>query len=124
MADASTTPARRGIHVPTWVFVTVGGVLLFLIAFAVGRRSERNHLDGGRFGEHAGRHGLGIVVLLVIVALVITGIVFAVRHFSGSGGGSADSSGTREAENVLAQRLARGEIDEADYRSRLNALKG
>ena len=123
MSDPSTTAARRGVHVPIWVFVTIGGLLLFLIAFAVGRRSERDHHDGGRFGEHAGRHGLGILVFLVIVALVITGIVFAVRHFSG-GAGRADSSGTSEAENLLAQRLARGEIDEAEYRSRLNALKG
>jgi putative membrane protein len=119
MSDVSSAPARHGIHVPTWVFVTIGGVLLFGIAFAIGRRSERRHFDGGRFGEHAGRHGLGILVVLVIVALVITGIVLAVRHFSGGG-----TSGTRDAENLLAQRLARGEIDEAEYRSRLDALRG
>jgi len=127
MSDVSSAPARRGIHVPTWVFVTVGGVLLFLIAFAVGRRSERNRHDGMRFGEHGGRHGLGILILIVIVALVITGIVLAVRHFSGSGSGAGravETSGTRDAENLLAQRLARGEIDEADYRSRLDALRG
>ena len=125
MSDVSSAPARRGIHVPTWVFVTVGGVLLFLIAFAVGRRSERNRHDGMRFGEHGGRHGLGILILIVIVALVITGIVLAVRHFSGSGSPAAPSpSATSDAENLLAQRLARGEIDEAEYRSRLDALRG
>lgn len=132
MSDVSTTPARRGVHVPTWVIVTIGGVLLFLVAFAVGRRSERNHHDGGRFGDHAGRHGLGILVFLVIVALVVTGIVLAVRHFSGTGsrdgghesGGATATSGTRDAEGLLAERLARGEIDEADYRSRLAALRG
>jgi len=125
MSDVSSTPARRGIHVPTWVFVTIGGVLLFGIAFAIGRRSERRH-DGGRF-DHAGRHGFGIFILLVIVALVITGVVLAVRHFSGSGGGDSTTpagSATRDAENLLAQRLARGEIDEAEYRSRLDTLRG
>jgi len=123
MSDASTALSRRGVHVPAWVFVTIGGVLLFGIAFAIGRRSGRDHHDGGRFGEHAGRHGLGVLVFLVILALVITGIVLAVRHFSrdtGRGG----TSGTRDAENLLAQRLARGEIDEAEYRSRLDALRG
>ena len=126
MSDVSSAPARRGIHVPTWVFVTVGGVLLFGIAFAIGRRSERRHFDGGRFGDHAGRHGLGILILLVIVALVITGIVLAVRHFSGGGAPlpPAAPPRTRDAENLLAQRLARGEIDEAEYRSRLDALRG
>ena len=126
MSDVSSAPARRGIHVPTWVFVAVGGVLLFLVAFAIGRRSERRHFDDGRFGDHAGRHGLGILILIVIVALVITGIVLAVRHFSvgGSGRDVPAPSGTRDAENLLAQRLARGEIDEAEYRSRLDALRG
>ncbi len=127
MSDVSSAPARRGIHVPTWVFVTIGGVLLFLLAFAIGRRSERRHLDGGRFGDHAGRHGLGILILIVIVALVIAGIVLAVRHFSGDGSAGRDASapsGTRDAENLLAQRFARGEIDEAEYRSRLDALRG
>ena len=126
MSDVRSTPARRGVHVPTWVFVTIGGVLLFGIAFAIGRRSERRHLDGGRF-DHAGRHGLGVLILLVIVALVITGIVLAVRHFSGSGGGASTmpaASTTRDAENLLAQRFAQGEIDEAEYRSRLGALRG
>ena len=102
-------------------------MLLFGIAFAIGRRSERRHLDGGRFGDHAGRHGLGILILLVIVALVITGIVLAVRHFSGGGSAGrrrAAPSATRDAENLLAQRFARGEIDEAEYRSRLDALRG
>ena len=62
MSDVSSAPPRRGIHVPTWVFVTVGGVLLFGIAFAIGRRSERRNFDGGRF-DHAGRHGLGILIV-------------------------------------------------------------
>jgi uncharacterized membrane protein len=122
MSDARTAP-RRGVHVPAWVFLAIGGVLLFGLAFAIGRRSERNHRDGMRFGEHAGRHGLGILVFLAVVALVITGIVLAVRHFSG-GGTSHGTSGTAEAESVLAQRLARGEIEEAEYRSRLDALRG
>jgi putative membrane protein len=125
MSDVSTASPRRGIHVPTWVIVTIGGVLLFGIAFAIGRRSERRHLDGGRFGEHTGRHGFGILILLVVVALVITGIVLAVRHFSGGATSTTpEVSGTRDAESLLAQRLARGEIDEAEYRSRLDALRG
>ena len=122
MSDVSSTPARRGVHVPTWVFVTIGGVLLFGIAFAIGRRSERRHLDGGRF-DHAGRHGLGVLLLVIVLALVITGIVLAVRHFSG-GRQRSNATRDRDAENLLAQRFAQGEIDEAEYRSRLDTAPG
>src|SRR4051812_12788416 len=102
MADGTTSPDRRGVHVPVWVFVGIGGVLLFLVAFAIGRRSERRHFDGGRFADHGGRHGLGVLLLVLVLALVVAGIVLAVRHFSGGGGSSA----TRDAERVLAQRFA------------------
>ena len=61
-----------------------------------------------------------MLLLVIVLALVVTGIVLAVRHFSGSG----NSSATRDAERVLAQRFAQGEIDEAEYRSRLEALRG
>ena len=110
---------RRGVHVPVWVFVVVGGILLFLVAFAIGRRSERRDFDGGRFGEHSGRHGLGVLLLVLVLALVVTGIVLAVRHFSGG-----TERATSDAERVLAQRFAQGEIDEAEYRSRLDTLRG
>jgi len=120
MADGTVSPNRRGVHVPVWVFVSVGGVLLFLVAFAIGRRSERRHFDGGRFGEHGGRHGLGVLLLVLVLALIVAGIVLAVRHFSGGGNANA----TSDAERMLAQRFAQGEIDEAEYRSRLDTLRG
>ena len=103
---------RRGVHVPVWVFVSVGGVLLFLVAFAIGRRSERRDFDGGRFGEHGGRHGLGVLLLVLVLALVVAGIVLAVRHFSGGGNANRDRA-TRSA--MLAQRFAAGR----DRRSRV-----
>ena len=110
---------RRGVHVPVWVFVIVGGGLLFLVAFAIGRRSERRDFDGGRFGDHGGRHGLGVLLLVLVLALVVTGVVLAVRHFSGG-----NANATSDAEHMLAQRFAQGEIDEAEYRSRLDTLRG
>ncbi len=102
---------RRGVHVPVWVFVIVGGVLLFLVAFAIGRRSERRDFDAGRFGEHSGRHGLGVLLLVLVLALVVTGIVLAVRHFSG--GGNANATQRRRADARTTLRAGR------DRRSRV-----
>jgi len=65
---------------------------------------------------------LGMVGIWVLVAAVI---FLLVRESRGSvrspvqgGAGSATSS----AEQILAERLARGEIDPAEYRERLEAL--
>ncbi|GAB3273554.1 hypothetical protein GCM10027449_11090 [Sinomonas notoginsengisoli] len=64
---------------------------------------------------------------------VITGIVLLARalgrgsaHAQGPGSQAALQPGTPAAprpEDVLAERFARGEIDEAEYRSRLDVLR-
>jgi putative membrane protein len=52
--------------------------------------------------------------------LVIGAIVLIVRAFGGSRPGEPQSV---TAEQVLAERYARGEIDDAEYRQRLSILR-
>ena len=62
--------------------------------------------------------GGGSLVFLVLVVIVVLFFVpdsQEPRH---------DRTPRTSAEDVLAERFARGEIDEQEYRSRLNALRG
>jgi putative membrane protein len=72
-----------------------------------------------------------ILMTLVMVAfwgLVITAVVLAVRYLAGGGahhnrvGGGSVPGGSR-AEDVLADRYARGEIDDDEYRRRLTLIR-
>ena len=65
------------------------------------------------------------VGMVVFWALVITAVVLAVRYLAGSPGTdtSPSGSGRTRAEELLAERLARGEIDENEYRQRLSLLR-
>jgi putative membrane protein len=65
------------------------------------------------------------VGMVAFWALVITAVVLAIRYLtrSRSSDASAASSGQNRAEDVLAERFARGEIDENEYRQRLSALR-
>jgi putative membrane protein len=117
---AADTPSSRGIHVPVWVVVVVGGLIVLGLGFGVARWThdgERRRFEGrGDFGGHGGR-GLGIVVLLVLIALIVLGVVLLYRHFGDR------RQGTSSAESVLAGRFARGEIDAAEFRERRDALR-
>ena len=89
------------------------------------------------YGNHMGGWGWGLMTFSSIVfwALVVFVIVLLVRHFSRTGqrppGGPAGygppgpghgpASGP---EQVLAERYARGEIDEEEYHRRLATLRG
>ena len=65
--------------------------------------------------------------------LVVVAVVLAVRHFSRSGGrppsgppssGPPPGASAHSAEQVLAERYARGEIDDEEYQRRLATLRG
>lgn len=60
---------------------------------------------------------------IVFWALLIVGIVALVRYTraTGAGGGSGQFS-RPTPEQLLAERYARGEIDETEYRQRLDGL--
>jgi putative membrane protein len=64
------------------------------------------------------------VVMVAFWAFVITAIVLGVRYVSG--GGSSHGPQTLEpsrAAGVLADRFARGEIDEDEFRRRMMAIR-
>jgi putative membrane protein len=129
------SPRSSSTHfrIPTWVAVVVGGLLVLGVGFVIGRATDGRHraraFDGaGRFGAHPGARLLGLLLFVLLIALVIAAIVALVRHFSsGSGSGAGAASGPSAAagaEELLAARLAKGEIDEDEYRRRRDALRG
>ena len=67
------------------------------------------------------RHGRGpvrafaVVLFLVVIAVVVIAALFVMRWWR--------KGPSRRAAGVLAERYARGEIDEAEYRERLNVLR-
>jgi putative membrane protein len=72
-------------------------------------------MDGGGWWWMGG----GSLLVLIVVVLLIWVLV---RHE-----GPTPTTGTppqrRSAEEILAERFARGEIDEQEYRSRSSALR-
>ncbi|MCX2933978.1 SHOCT domain-containing protein [Mycobacterium sp. CVI_P3] len=77
------------------------------------------------YGNGVGWFGWVItaIVLTLVFAAVITAIVVAIRYLTGGGQhNSGHQPRTRTAEDLLADRFARGEIDEDDYRRRMTAL--
>jgi putative membrane protein len=61
-------------------------------------------------------------MMVTFWALVIGALVAVIRA---GGAGGADAPTRRQApEEILAERLARGEIDEDDYHQRLDTLHG
>ena len=61
----------------------------------------------------------GTAWLLVVLALVLGGVAIALAVWAGS---RRDSDASDRAHDILRQRLATGEIDEAEYRERAQAI--
>ena len=122
---APAPPQRRGIHVPAWILVALGALVVFGLGFGIGRASDRHEVVR-RFGPAGapagGGRGVGLVLVLVVVALVGVGIYLLVHHFSTGTDEATRPSATGAAEAILADRLARGEIDDTEYRARRDAL--
>jgi putative membrane protein len=124
-ADApSETPERKGFYVNRWILVALGLVIVvaaaIAIGFAVSDGGDGERRSFGRFGEHhgGGGHILGIIVLLVLIAFAITAAVLVARRYR-----ERSTDVKTSAERILAERFARGEIDEADFLSRRDALR-
>ena len=68
------------------------------------------------------------LVMVAFWALVITAVVLAIRYLAGGGshhnrvGGGSAPAGSR-VEDVLAERYARGEIDDDEDRRRLTLIR-
>jgi putative membrane protein len=70
------------------------------------------------YGWHDGSWGIvWMVMSWVAIVVLVWVIALAIRHEAGG----ADRR--RDPVEILQKRFARGEIDEAEYRSRLNVLE-
>ena len=72
-----------------------------------------------RLVGHPG-HRWAWVVLLLLVVLVVGVTILIVRNLSGPRRAAAPN---RAAQTVLAERYARGEIDDDEFRRRRDALR-
>jgi putative membrane protein len=63
--------------------------------------------------------GIGMILFW---ALMVLGLIALVRYLQPAGGRPREVRAT--AEELLAERFARGEIDEQEYRLRLDTLHG
>jgi len=75
--------------------------------------NDGDHMDGGWWWVM----GIGWLLFLAFIGLIV---YLLVRHHTDSGTSGSRRSG---AEEILAERLARGEIDEDEYRRRRDALR-
>lgn len=73
------------------------------------------------YGPWDGGWGFGMMlVMLLFLALIIVGVVFAVR--SSEGGRTPSRSSGGRALDILDERFARGEIDREEYEERRRIL--
>lgn len=64
---------------------------------------------------------IGLLILLILAASAAALLVLAVRHTGTTP--PAPPPPTRSAEQILADRYARGDIDESEYLHRLEVLR-
>ena len=99
----------------------------------------RHFGNPGGWGYGPGGHGWWIGMMLFMAlfwVVVVVGVLFSIRHlrhdhyrhdhYHHRGGGPRGWSGPvgdPRAEEILRQRFASGEIDEAEYRARLSLLR-
>jgi putative membrane protein len=80
---------------------------------------DRGDMDGGGGHWWAWLIGLGVLaVIIVVVVWIVTRITATNQPMS-----PPPEPPRRGAEDILADRLARGEIDEDEYRRRRDALR-
>jgi putative membrane protein len=79
--------------------------------------------DGGGWGHWGILWGVVPTIATVVIwALVITAIVLVVRYLMSLWSASRTAQST-QAEDLIAQRYARGEIDDDEYRRRTRLLR-
>jgi putative membrane protein len=90
------------------------------------RRGEKGPVEEGNEMHGWDGYGWGVwgltvmtVSMVLFWALIILAIVALVRYLQRS---AHSDHGTATAEELLAERFARGEMDEEEYRRRLTAL--
>ncbi len=71
------------------------------------------------YGWHDGSWGILWMVASWLVIVVLVWVIVRAMIRPEAGGGERQ----RDPKGILQERFARGEIDEAEYRSRLNVLE-
>ena len=73
-----------------------------------------------------GSWGWGAWMFMVLCIVAAIGLIawFGALALKSASSPSADSRAQPDAESVLAERFARGEIDEAEFRTRRSVLRG
>ncbi|WP_307586990.1 SHOCT domain-containing protein [Nocardia arizonensis] len=76
------------------------------------------------YGPGMGGWGLGLMAVSMIVfwALVIAGIVLLVRYANGAPPSTTVTPHRPDPQRILAERYARGEIDDEEYLRRTTTL--
>lgn len=84
--------------------------------------------DGWSVAMTLGMLGIGLVLLTGVLVAVVWAVRSAGASTAGLGAATPGESGAPgvpgDAHRILAERLARGEIDADEYRARLEALDG
>lgn len=73
-----------------------------------------------------GMSGWGVLLMAIVTLALLGLLVAAIVGLARTAGPRADtgsSDGAARSEELLAERYARGEIDEQDYRARLAVLR-
>lgn len=80
--------------------------------------------DGNNWMWHSGWSGWAVMTVLMVAfwAVVITLVVMAIRYLTADRVHSAGPPAS-QAQGLLAERYARGEIDDDEYRQRLALLR-
>ena len=89
-------------------------------ALTLAQMMDRGDMNGG--GGHWWGWLFGLGVLAVIIVLAVWGVTRLTQTHTGPSATSREPS-RPSAEEVLADRLARGEINEDEYRRRRDALR-
>lgn len=75
------------------------------------------------YGWHSGMGGGMVLWWLIFLVFIGLGLWFLVRARKGRDR-TVEVKGPTDAESILDQRFAKGEIDEDDYQKRRKALRG
>jgi len=77
------------------------------------------------YGNGMGAWGFLLMAgsLLAILALVAVGVLVLIRRADGVPRLTTGPAGRPEAERILEQRFARGEVDQDEFRSRMDILR-
>ncbi len=93
---------------------------LAVLALPAQALADQNGAYGSMgYGMGYGGWFFGPLMMIVFFGLIIAAVVGAIRLMGGG-----ESSTRNSATNILAERFAAGEIDEAEYAARRKALKG